>query len=207
MIILDFILVCVTFPQYRFCNCDSVATSVPQKKELVGCSCRDALRLSPILGGPPLVSQGGQLDSSGYWFGPNQGLSLVNSLLDTSHYSIEMSFHLSEVTGLKKIVDLTGLARETGIYNMSGRIAHWDPLIPGPLGALLGGVKAHLVLTRDGNSGDQSFTCQTVVASAVIGGYAALIPPEEVDATPGDPLSVGLHSQQPVEIPRCRSAG
>ncbi len=108
--------------------------------------------LEDELGGPPLVANGGQLDSGGYWFGPNQGLTLVGGLLDPADYSIEMSFHLSDLLGYKKLFDVTDLMSNTGVYSLSGRLIHWNPYVSGTIFPLQNDVDAHLVLTRNGYS-------------------------------------------------------
>jgi hypothetical protein len=74
--------------------------------------------LNDDLGGPSLVAHGGVLDSSGYTFGPNQGLSLTNAFVNTADYSIEIHFMFSSfpgTNGFDKILDLTDLQGFAGI--------------------------------------------------------------------------------------------
>ncbi|MGD0774096.1 MAG: LamG-like jellyroll fold domain-containing protein [Candidatus Solibacter sp.] len=74
--------------------------------------------LNDDLGGPSLVSYGGTLDSSGYTFGPDQGLSLTNAFVDTTDYSIEIHFMFSSfpgTNGFDKILDFTNLQGLAGI--------------------------------------------------------------------------------------------
>ena len=47
--------------------------------------------------GPSLVAYGGTLTSSGYYFGPNMGLSLSNAI-NPDVYSIDMHFYFNSVT-------------------------------------------------------------------------------------------------------------
>jgi hypothetical protein len=58
--------------------------------------------------GPSLVAYGGTLTPSGYYFGPNTGLSLSNAI-NTNVYSIDIHFYFDSVTassnGFQRIMD------------------------------------------------------------------------------------------------------
>ena len=84
-------------------------------------------------GGPSLVADGGTLTSTGYTFGPNQGLSLSN-VFSGGSYSIVFRFALSQVDGYRKIIDFKNRTSDFGLsdYNTT---ADFYPQGFGPLGA------------------------------------------------------------------------
>src|SRR5947209_7143923 len=71
--------------------------------------------------GPALVPFGGTLTPGGYFFGPNQGLSLSN-VLTTNAYSIEIRFFFdstnSTFDGYQRILDFKNRASDTGFYSL-----------------------------------------------------------------------------------------
>lgn len=69
-----------------------------------------------INGGDPLLGNGGEITESGYEFGANQGLTIINSLLDIGRYSISIDFSLNETEFPVKIVDFKNTSFNNGIY-------------------------------------------------------------------------------------------
>jgi hypothetical protein len=114
------------------------------------------------LGGPSLVSHGGTLGPTGYSFDPNQGLSLLG-VIDQTNYSIELVFRVDNVD-VAKIIDFNDLMSDSGYYTgntaeqeAEGNLMFFDtgigPIL-GPGKVLQNGVDAHLVVTRDGTTGE-----------------------------------------------------
>jgi hypothetical protein len=77
--------------------------------------------LSDIKGGESLVSGGGTLSAAGYAFGPNQGLTLSNSIVPSS-YTVFLDFSFADTAGYRKIVDFKDLASDNGLYNLNGKL-------------------------------------------------------------------------------------
>ena len=80
-------------------------------------------------GGPDIVPNGGVLESDGYAFGPNQGLSLVD-VVPVESYSIEIVFSIED-NAATKIVDFDDLSSDSGFYsgnfdNDSGKLNFFD---------------------------------------------------------------------------------
>jgi hypothetical protein len=71
--------------------------------------------------GPSLVAYGGTLTSSGYYFGPNMGLSLSNGI-NPNAYSIDMHFYFDSVTaswdGFQRIIDFKNRSTDSGLYSV-----------------------------------------------------------------------------------------
>jgi hypothetical protein len=74
--------------------------------------------------GPSLVAYGGTLTSSGYYFGPNMGLSLSNAI-NPDVYSIDMHFYFDNVNassnGFQRIIDFKNRTTDSGLYSK------WNP--------------------------------------------------------------------------------
>jgi len=103
--------------------------------------------LNDILGGPPLMSDGGTLIPSGYTFGANQGLNLSSALMNPGDYSILMDFSFTDLNGYKKILDFQDRSSDFGLYNLSSTLDFF-PVAAG--GATFSpNVLARVVLTRD----------------------------------------------------------
>ncbi|CAN5357653.1 hypothetical protein BH09GEM1_BH09GEM1_46960 [soil metagenome] len=105
-------------------------------------------------GGPSLGADGGILSATGYAFGPNQGLTLLNAFSDPGTYSIAIRslFTGSTYDGWRKIVDFKDRSTDEGyysdpafasvMYNISSRVA----------GAYTLGAMQMTVLTRDAST-------------------------------------------------------
>jgi hypothetical protein len=104
--------------------------------------------LADDLAGPALVSAGGTLDSSGYSFGPNQGLTMPVDLGAT--YTIDLLFHFDTLPGWNKIIDYKTLTSDSGMYTLNG---NWNYCCggssTGSFGTVTAGLDARLTLTRD----------------------------------------------------------
>lgn len=101
------------------------------------------------LGGPDILPRGGTLESDGYSFGANQGLTLVNVLPDPASYSVAVRFRVNDVNGWRKLVDFKDLTEDSGLYNESGHVRFYLPDFRDDVSTLQAGVDFHLVLTRD----------------------------------------------------------
>jgi len=70
--------------------------------------------------GPSLVAYGGTLTPSGYYFGPNTGLSLSGAI-NPDAYSIDMHFYFDSVSassnGFQRIIDFKGRTSDSGVYS------------------------------------------------------------------------------------------
>ena len=70
--------------------------------------------------GPSLVAYGGTLTSSGYYFGPNLGLSLSNAI-NPDVYSIDIHFYFDSVSassnGFQRIIDFKNRTTDSGLYS------------------------------------------------------------------------------------------
>ncbi|HJQ80321.1 MAG TPA: choice-of-anchor Q domain-containing protein, partial [Lacipirellulaceae bacterium] len=107
--------------------------------------------LADALGGPSLVSQGGNLTSIGYIFDPNEGLNLSDALSNPAQYSIELLFRFDSGSGgWHKIVDFKNLTANTGLYRAGNGLHFLDRVFtPNVFEA---GVICRLILTRDDES-------------------------------------------------------
>lgn len=72
-------------------------------------------------GGPSLTGDGGALGATGYTFGPNQGLSLLNAT-NGSVYHIDLLFQLTDVTGYRKLIDFNDKVNDSGLYILNGNL-------------------------------------------------------------------------------------
>ena len=80
-----------------------------------------------VSGGPSLValpfsSVFGQITSTGYVFGANQGLTFTSPALSSTSFSIELSFKFDATSGWRKIADFANLVPDTGLYNLNGAL-------------------------------------------------------------------------------------
>lgn len=108
--------------------------------------------LADRLGGPSLVSLGGQITALGYVFAANQGLVFASPTIATANYSLEFSFNLATVSGDRKLLDFQGLTSNLGLYVRNGLL----DLVTGSSGGaqiITAGTDAHVVLTRNATSG------------------------------------------------------
>lgn len=105
--------------------------------------------LSDERGGPDLVSYGGTVNATNYTFGPNQGLSLSDGLVNSGNYSIEMVFQFSDIDTWRKILDFKNLTHNFGFYNSPANAVYFYPRGAGPANALTADTDVHLVVTRD----------------------------------------------------------
>jgi hypothetical protein len=107
-------------------------------------------------GGPDLVPLGGTLQSSGYAFGQNEGLSSSGALA-ANEYSIELVFRLDSVDGRRKVIDFAELASDSGLYLDNGAIVFVDAATQGTYtGSGLPaepGVNIHVIVSRDAATG------------------------------------------------------
>ena len=117
------------------------------------------------LGGPNvIVPNGGTLESGGYSFGPNQGLSL-SDVLDADTYSIEILFRVDDTAGggiTTKFIDFANLTEDAGWYTgsdpssgLNGRLAYSGAgLVAGPTVVFENDQLIQIVVTRDGSSNE-----------------------------------------------------
>jgi len=120
--------------------------------------------------GPSLVSYGGTLGPTGYYFGPNMGLSLSGAV-NPDAYSIEIGFYFDSLsgvtnTGYQRILDFRNRTSDSGLYSyQDGSLKLFassyapglppaGPALPDPAAASAGLVfspntMTDLLLTRD----------------------------------------------------------
>jgi hypothetical protein len=94
---------------------------------------------------------------------PNgNGLSLATAgLVDPRNHSVVMTFRLANLSGYRRILDFTGGTADTGLYNLSGKIAlYLKGNVASSRGAVLDNSYAQVTLTNAAASGD---TQQTTV--------------------------------------------
>jgi hypothetical protein len=103
--------------------------------------------LADSMGGPPLVSGGGSLTSTGYSFAAGQGLSLSGAL-DVEDYSVEMFFSINETTSYRKLIDFRNRTVDEGVYCLSSSLMVY-PVFTGSPGSFVAATPVHIVLTRD----------------------------------------------------------
>ncbi|MYM25034.1 PEP-CTERM sorting domain-containing protein [Duganella sp. FT135W] len=100
------------------------------------------------LGGAALTSHGGTFGPTSYSFGPNQGLTLNDTL--GSVYTIDMAVTFDTHSGWQKIVDFSALTSDTGMYTYG---SNWNFYNVGDFGATTAdGVASRLTLTRNAAS-------------------------------------------------------
>jgi uncharacterized delta-60 repeat protein len=108
------------------------------------------------LGGPALVPGGqggaGALNTDGYAFLANQGLSVSGALPDGANYSLLLDVSLTDLTGYRKLIDFSNLVSDNGFYNLNTSL-NFYPVSSGPTGVLQPNVILRIVLTRDGATG------------------------------------------------------
>ena len=104
--------------------------------------------LADTYGGPSLVADGGTLTSSGYFFGPNQGLTLSNVFTTGVSYSIVIHAQLASTSGWRKMVDFKDLVSDSGYYDYFGTSTLYfsNTYVPN---SYSDGTFATTVLTRD----------------------------------------------------------
>jgi hypothetical protein len=107
-----------------------------------------------VMGGKPLLPGGGVIASTGYLFEMDGGPSLADTINPTN-YSIEVVFHLKQTTSYRKLLDFKGRTVDTGLYNLSGTFDFY-PRTRGTNNVFSSNVSAHIVIVRDGESGEVS---------------------------------------------------
>jgi hypothetical protein len=110
---------------------------------------------SDFLGnGADLVSNGGTIETTGYEFGANQGLSLSNTI-NAANYTIQMLFSIDNVSGYRKLIDFKNLTSDRGVYNFNTAPSFY-PFAAGASNNITAGSLTNLVVTRD--SATNAFT-------------------------------------------------
>jgi hypothetical protein len=101
-----------------------------------------------------LVPAGGTLGSTGYTFGPNQGLSVESVIGDGGNYTIDLSFSFHDLSGYRKILDFNNLRTDNGLYVLNSSLDLFGPgdLGVGPAGAFSPDQLVRVDLTRDGTT-------------------------------------------------------
>jgi hypothetical protein len=129
--------------------------------------------LSDSQGSLLLVSHGGLLDANGYSFNANQGLTLAGGI-DSSTYSIEMKFKLSTLVSWVKLIDFSNLQSDNGLYTYDLTLQLYP--YPESANVFLPDTPAHVVLTRDGNTGEaRAYVDGRLVRTDIdVGGIAVL---------------------------------
>ncbi|MBC2714454.1 MAG: LamG domain-containing protein [Desulfobacteraceae bacterium] len=104
------------------------------------------------LGGPAMVptGPGGSLTAAEYVFGTDDGLSLSNGV-NSTEYSIEMLFYISDTSGYVKFIDYKDLTSDDGLYNHNTALNFYDE-DEGSAGVINNGATVHVVLTRDADT-------------------------------------------------------
>ncbi len=112
--------------------------------------------LADTYGGPAITNNGGSLGAAGITFLANNGPSLENWIAGTAtsgNYSIEMYFSITTTSSYRKLIDFSNRSSDNGLYNLSTSLSFY-PMTTGSNGAITDNVMTHLVLTRDGTTGD-----------------------------------------------------
>lgn len=110
---------------------------------------------SDTLGGADLQPQGGSVVGDAYVFAANQGLLLTDLTLDPANYTIELSFKLDEPGGFQRLVDFKDRTSDTGLYALGSSLNFFN-LVTAAEADILSGQSLHLVVTRDGTTGQFS---------------------------------------------------
>jgi hypothetical protein len=77
------------------------------------------------------VPYGGTLGPTGYYFGPNTGLSLSNAINGNDPYSIDIRFYFDSLTGVtntgyQRILDFRNRTSDSGLYSyQNGSLVLW----------------------------------------------------------------------------------
>ena len=114
---------------------------------------------SSCCGAPPLTDLGansfaqetvGSSSQTVLTFPLSSGVSLPAGVIPADSYSIAAQFRLEEVTGFRRIVDLSTSTSDRGLYNLNGQL-NFYPIVtgstfPAPIQA---NEYTHVVLTRD----------------------------------------------------------
>ena len=103
--------------------------------------------LADSLGGPSLLSFGGNLSASGYAFTANHGLSVSGALANGADYSIALDFNFTNLNSYRKVLDLHNRTSDSGLYTLDTRPIYYTGQT-GLAGAVSSGVNATMVLTR-----------------------------------------------------------
>ncbi len=116
--------------------------------------------------GSLVPSGGGHLTAEGYAFAEGEGLSLSNPLGGgrVTTYSMEFVFKFETVSGYRRVMDQSGLLKDTGLYLLQGQLDYFGllsgatPMVPpaasaGTIPTIPAGAWAHVVITRDGATG------------------------------------------------------
>jgi hypothetical protein len=128
--------------------------------------------LAESAGGPSLVSYGGTLDTTGYYFGQNKGLSLSGTgAFDV--YSIDIKFYFDDINasldGYQRIIDFKNRATDQGLYSRNGSLYFFSPGYSYPsFGSGLvfaNGQPTDLLLTRDAAGNFAAYVNSTLALS------------------------------------------
>jgi concanavalin A-like lectin/glucanase superfamily protein len=114
---------------------------------------------SSCCGAPPLTDLGpnsfatetvGSTSRTVLRFPLSSGVSLPAGVIAADSYSIAVQFRLEEITGFRRLVDLSTSTSDRGLYNLSGQLNFYPiatgSTFPAPIQA---NEYAHVVLTRD----------------------------------------------------------
>lgn len=152
--------------------------------------------LNDQFGGPALAAHGGNLESDRYVFDINQGLQLDHGLTDTSNYSIELVMRYDQLGPVfKKFIDFQQGASDFGLYAMDNTLIFY----PGEAGTdtIAAGADFHVVLTRDGASGETKVYLNGVLQMTYFNDVsAAAIPADNVLVFFEDDLVTGPNEAQ-----------
>ncbi len=97
-------------------------------------------------GGPSLTGDGGTLGATGYTFGPNQGLTVLNAV-SSSVYHIDLTFQFTDVGGYRKLIDFSDKNSDNGLYIYNGNL-NFYPTITGAAPVAVNQL-TNVVLDRD----------------------------------------------------------
>jgi hypothetical protein len=100
-------------------------------------------------GNSPLAAIGGQITALGYIFAANQSLTLSSPVLNSSSFSLELSFRFDAIGGYRKIADFHDRGDDTGFYALNANLNFYPVVTAGP-SDFLPDTDVHVVLTRDG---------------------------------------------------------
>lgn len=99
-------------------------------------------------GGAAIAPNGGSLESNGYTFAANQGLTIDLGGQALNEYAIETRFSFDTVGGYRKVVDFFNRGSDTGFYVLNSQIMFYNVVSPGG-SSVTAGELATVRISRD----------------------------------------------------------
>jgi len=116
-----------------------------------------------VSGTHPTNPGSGSIINGEFVFGVNQGLRMLNGLVNINNYSVELYFRLANTSNYAAIMD-PGARTEEMVYAVTNGICWW-PTVWSNTG-LAANVYAHVILTRASSGEFKGYTNNTLSISA-----------------------------------------